>query len=285
MDTATSRFADEPEAHALYDRMLATLRDARSLRFESLCCREAEGKQRGHCAYRLWLKKPGYARCEATSDGRLRGVLVGDGECFWIYWPDGRPQWGSEGSEEHARTSVHRYLKTVRPAQQYSLAHEIKTLGAGMGMTILEPSVFHGYDDPMQPYLDGVRYLGTETVDGEICDQIEVSFMDHQRSKYLWLSRRDHLPRKLKEVVRVARELVGYERWSNVTLDEEIPTDRFAWRPPPGWQEWKFPALEEGLLPRGASAPEFDLAGTDGSRLRLSDYRGRAVLLTFWRAG
>jgi hypothetical protein len=173
-------------------------------------------------------------------------------------------------------------MKTVWPAQRYSLAHEIRFLGAGM---ILEPSVFHGYDDPMHPYLDGVRHLGTETVEGEVCDGIEASFMDHQRSRYLWLARRDHLPRKLKEVVRVAHEIVTHEQWSRVALDEEIPADRFAWRPPPGWQEWRLPTLEEGLLPQGATAPEFDLAGIDGSRLRLSDYRGRAVLLTFWRAG
>ena len=43
--------------------------------------------------------------------------------------------------------------------------------------------------------------------------------------------------------------------------------------------------LEERLLPPGAAAPDFDLTTVDGTRLRLSDYRGNAVLLTFWRAG
>ena len=32
--------------------------------------------------------------------------------------------------------------------------------------------------------------------------------MKHQRSWYLWLSKRDHLPRKLKEIVRVSYDLV-----------------------------------------------------------------------------
>jgi outer membrane lipoprotein-sorting protein len=285
MDKEVSRFTDEPAAHALYNRMLATLREARSFYYKSQYRREAHGEPSPSATYQLWMKKPGYARVEATSEDRLRGVLVGDGENFWIYWPEGRPYWSFEDAEEHAKTRLHRYMKTDTPAQRYSLAHEIRSLGAGTGMTILEPSVFHGYRDPMDPYLDGVGDLGTETIDGEVCDQIEVSFMDHQRSKYLWLSRRDHLPRKLKEVIRVANEIVIHERWSNVTLDEEFPADPFAWRPPAGWQEWRPPRLEEGLLPRGATAPDFDLVGIDGSRLRLCDYRGKAVFLAFWRAG
>jgi thiol-disulfide isomerase/thioredoxin len=33
---------------------------------------------------------------------------------------------------------------------------------------------------------------------------------------------------------------------------------------------------------RGVAAPNFDLATLDGHRVKLSDYRGRAVLLNFW---
>jgi hypothetical protein len=42
-------------------------------------------------------------------------------------------------------------------------------------MMILEPSTFHGYTDSLQGYIDGVRSLGTNTVEGELCDGIEVS--------------------------------------------------------------------------------------------------------------
>ena len=33
---------------------------------------------------------------------------------------------------------------------------------------------------------------------------------------------------------------------------------------------------------RGITAPNFDLATLDGQRVKLSDYRGKAVLLNFW---
>ena len=108
-------------------------------------------------------------------------------------------------------------------------------------MPIIDPSTFHGYTDSLQPYLDGVKGLGTEKVGDEDCDKIEVSIMKHQRSWYLWLSKRDHLPRKLKQIVRVSYDLVMNEEWSSVTINADIPDTMFAWKPPEGWTEWKMP--------------------------------------------
>ena len=36
-------------------------------------------------------------------------------------------------------------------------------------------------------------------------------------------------------------------------------------------------------LPPGTAAPEFTLTATDGATVRLSDYRGRWVVLLFFR--
>ncbi len=137
--------------------------------------------------------------------------------------------------------------------------------------------MFHGYTDSLQPYLDGVRSTGIEKVDGVECDVIEVSMMNHQRSWYLWLSRNDHLPRKLKQVVRVTYDIITHEVWSDVAVNAEIPDDKFAWSPPPGWREWKMPSIEAGLLKPGTQAPDFELASVDGGRIRLSDFRGNFV--------
>ena len=101
-------------------------------------------------------------------------------------------------------------------------------------MPIIDPSTFFGYTDSLQAYLDGVKALGTEKVGGEDCDRIEVSIMKHQRSWYLWLSKRDHLPRKLKEIVRVSYDLIINEDWSAVTINADMPDTMFAWKPPEG---------------------------------------------------
>ena len=45
------------------------------------------------------------------------------------------------------------------------------------------------------------------------------------------------------------------------------------------------PDIEEGLLKPGTVAPDFDLASADGSRLKLSNFRGQVVWLNKWRCG
>jgi thiol-disulfide isomerase/thioredoxin len=109
--------------------------------------------------------------------------------------------------------------------------------------------------------------------------------MNHQRSSCLWLSKRDHLPRKLKEVVRVKSDFVTHEEWSSVTVYRSISEGTFAWTPPAGWTRWKLRDEEDRLLKPGSKAPDFDLTSVDGGRIKRSDFRGKTVWLCFWRVG
>jgi outer membrane lipoprotein-sorting protein len=296
---AATPFQDEPAAHALYNQMIVAMQKAKSLSYVSHYEMEGKGFKQG-CTYRAWLKKPNYFRVEAEASldvvqsllkaflkdtGGGKGVLIGDGNTLWIYWPNGRFMYGPEDQAAYEKTRLTSYMKKPAPPGRHSIGHETGFLGAGMGMPIMDPSTFHGYTDSLQPYVDGVKSLGAEKIGEEECDQIEVSIMKHQRSWYLWLSKRDHLPRKLKQVVRVSYDIVMTEEWSSVTLDADIPSTMFVWKPPDGWTEWKLPPIEAGLLKPGSKAPDFDLASADGKRIKLSDYRGRVVWFYVWRAG
>jgi outer membrane lipoprotein-sorting protein len=283
---------DDAQAHALYDQMIKTMRDADSLSFESDYRWESQGRELSHVTYRVWLKKPNQFRVEASRFGsdKISGVLVGDGDHLWVYWPGGKPRYGWEESGKYGeRFDKYKdvfYIEKPAPQGKHSIAHEVGQLGAGMCMTILDLSMFHGYVDCMQKYLDGVRMIGDEVINGEPCDQIEVSIMKHQRSWFLWLSRSDHLPRKLKEIVRVSREISTHETWSRVTLNAEIPAGQFAWSPPEGWEPWTQPRIEEGLLQPGVVAPDFKLAALDSDKkIGVSDFRGNFVWLYKWRCG
>ena len=152
-------------------------------------------------------------------------------------------------------------------------------------MPIINPSTFHVGSDSLQRYLDGVMGMGVEEVDGQQCDVIEVSFMKRQRSWYLWLSREDHLPRKLRQIIRVAFDITMHETWSDIVIDGDMPTEKFIWTPPEGWRQWKMPLPEDFLLKPGTTAPDFDLLAVDGSRIKLSDCREEIVWLSIWRAG
>jgi len=270
-------FHDEPEAHALYEKMIETMRSAESLSYKGDC---------GNCTYTIWMKKPNYFRVETINNrqGAECGTLVGDGDNLWIYWPEGNSP-ASDDTNGNAQTQANVYMKKATPLARHSIGHEVGLLRAGMGMTIIDPSTFHGYTDSLQPYLDGVRSWDSESIEGQDCDVIEVSFMKRQRIWYIWLSKQDHLPRKIKQVVRVSRPLIGYEHWSDVTINAEIPDDKFVWSPPAGWQQWTQPDLDEKLLKPGAEAPDFELFLANNTKVRLSDYRGKIVWLYIWRAG
>jgi peroxiredoxin/outer membrane lipoprotein-sorting protein len=291
VESPTPAFQDEPAARELYRRMARAMQDAESLSYTSDYKRriagEVDADSTTACTYRVWLKRPNYFRMEAQSaSGDERGILIGDGSALWIYWPTGRPRWKyvteSEADDSTRYTS---YMVKPAPPGKVSLWHEAVFLGAGMTFPVVEPSVFFGYVDPIEEHVDAVRSLGTEAIHGEECHKIEVSLMDRQRSWYLWLSRQDGLPRKMKEIVRVGYDVVVDEKWDKVIINGDIPDSLFAWKPPPGWKEWRLPDDEARLLKPGTKAPEIALKSVTGERIRLSEYRGKSVWLYFWRVG
>lgn len=279
---ADAQFRNDPNAHAMYDRMLKEIQKAKTLYYESEYSFGRGGFTPAYASYKMWLKKPNVVRMEAYQNNRLAGTLIGDGQYFWIHWGDDDSVSDKDGMRAHANTN---YLKLPSPAEHHSIAHMAGKLKADISMTIWQPSTFHRCRDGLDDYIDGVRSRGTETIDGEECDVIEVSYMDNQRSKYYSLARSDHLPRKLKEIVRVENVLVAQETWRNVFANVTIPESRFTWQPPEGWTEYIEPNPAAGLLNPGSVAPDFDFNLTEGKRFKLSDQHGKVVLIYFWRAG
>jgi predicted lipoprotein with Yx(FWY)xxD motif len=171
-------FADEPVAHAAYNRMIEAMHQARSLSYTSRYEHQAEGRVLSACTYQVWLKKPNFFRMETrSSSGELGGVLVGDGTSLWIHWPKGRPQWKYVAeSEADRKTRFTSYMTKPAPRGRHSIAHEAPFLGADMGYpAVLDASVFHGHVDSTERYVDAVRKAGAETIGGEDCDKIEVA--------------------------------------------------------------------------------------------------------------
>jgi outer membrane lipoprotein-sorting protein len=278
-------FKDEPQARALFDQMMEALRRPQTLSYKSECRTAAQGQETERGTYVVWLKKPNQFRVEAARpDGRQGGTLIGDGESLWIFWPGDRPRFVST-DQEYEKTRSKVYMKEATPLAKHSIAHKVGNLGVPASGLIIDPSTFHGYSDSLMPYFDGATGMGTDKVADEDCDVIEASFMKHQRSWYLWLSQKDHLPRKVKEVVRVSYEIISHETWSDIVIDGAIPADRFVWTPPEGWQQWKMPDPEELLLKPGTAAPDFELTALDGRKIKLSDFRDKIVWLYVWRAG
>ena len=290
-DQAQTPFRDDAKAHAAYGGMVAAIRKAKSLSWTADYRCSNAGQEIAHTTYKIWLQKPNYARLEvsATAGSKPMGVMVLDGSTIWVYWPGGKPAypWDQVGkrAEEFNLYSHRFYDKQNAPLARHSIGHVATEVGPLVCMTVLDPSTFHGYTDSLQPYIDGVRFVGDRRIAGEDCLGIEVSFMKHQRSWVIWLSKKDRIPRRLEETIRVRSDIVVTEQWSNVKINAAQSSKLFAWSPPKGWKLYRMPQVEEGLLAVGTAAPDFEVAGMDGGKLRLSDYRGKVVWLNKWRCG
>jgi len=273
---------DEPAAHALYDKMIETICQAESLSYESVC---SCGPEERNSTYNILLKKPNYFRVEMSSFLSGYSTFVGDGDNLWFYWKGVRPFSAYEDKDSYEKTRANVYIKKATPIGRYSIREQINMFGMAWFGTILDPSTFDGHTDSLETYIDGIRSRGTDYVKNEECEVIEVSFMKAQLTRYFWISRKDHLPLKIKEIVRLANNNVEVEEFSDMTLNARISQQKFTWSPPEGWRQWNKPGPDDILLKPGTKAPDFELFSADGNKIKLSDYRGKVIWLYIWQCG
>ncbi len=273
---------DEPAAHALYEKMIETIRQAESLSYTSVCDDDPDER---NSAYNILLKKPNYFRVEMSNFLSKGSTFVGNGDNLWFYWKGIRPFSAYEDSDSYEKTREKVYIKKATPIGKYSIREQINMFGMAWFVTILDPSTFHGHADSLETYIDGIRSRGTDYVKEEECEVIEVSFMKAHLTRYFWISRKDHLPRKIKEIVRLASNKVEVEEFSDMTRKARISQQKFTWSPPAGWRQWEKPGPDDILLKPGTEAPGFDLLSANGSKIKLSDYRGKVIWLYIWQCG
>ena len=95
-----------------------------------------------------------------------------------------------------------------------------------------------------------------------------------------WFDPRTGLPVRQAEVYGKpggALKVNSQIEFSNWLFDKPVPAATFAWKVPEGAT-----TEEDALLKPGTPAPDFQAIGPDGSTVKLSDLKGKVVILDFW---
>ncbi len=152
-------------------------------------------------------------------------------------------------------------------------------------------------ESPLTHIIDSgsATYEGRQSVDGTECDVVFVEYTPVTPAGSVPVRARwfvgveDRLPRRLEfpgparpNLPEAGLVLTLEQLQTNATLEPSV--FRLAASPPPGSQRPPPPALEprRSLLPANESAPDWALRDADGKEHRLSDYKGKVVVLDFW---
>jgi peroxiredoxin len=130
--------------------------------------------------------------------------------------------------------------------------------------------------------------LGPEVeVDGVACREVVVQHGERQgRAKFTWaLALEDHLPRRrIGELHRHGAFQTETLEIRDLRPDAGIHPSVFRFPAPAGFEVKPFVGrrARPGLLAVGSGAPDFTLVDAQGNEVRLSERRGKVVVLDFW---
>jgi len=135
-----------------------------------------------------------------------------------------------------------------------------------------------------------VSRLSPASVEGVLCDRVFVHKSggfggETQESRATWYIGKDGLVRRCIDSVDFGGK-PGFTRddvLRNIRANQWItnPARTFAYTPPTGVKLEK-PREETPVLANGAAAPDFTAIDPIGKRVKLSDFRGKVVVLDFW---
>jgi thiol-disulfide isomerase/thioredoxin len=137
------------------------------------------------------------------------------------------------------------------------------------------------------------QVTGSEMVENVICDKVFTNTVSSYEGRKVedrttWFIGPDHLVRR--RVMWVAFDdkpgMTYDDVLHNIRLDAPIDPAVYAYTPPPGVSleqpTKEQPNKEQPLLANGTSAPDFTAHDVQGRAVKLSDYRGKVVVIDFW---
>ncbi|MFC1760978.1 hypothetical protein ACFL6U_02735 [Planctomycetota bacterium] len=227
---------EQPTARARYETMRQTLAQLRSLSYRSLC----SGPDRRATHYQVQYRGLGHFRIKVGNvmTGKTT-TCVYDGNDLWIHWPGTRAYWAIDKHGNHETNKEKVFIRTSMRTAENSVKTVINHLGMAWYSLILDPSQRFQLPTERHSKIDGIRLRGTDRIRGEPCDVIEISYNRAETTQYIWISCADHLPRRIKEIVRPENNRVTVEEWSKIKQNPPLLPQHFTWSPPANWTPWE----------------------------------------------
>ncbi len=132
------------------------------------------------------------------------------------------------------------------------------------------------------------RVIAEDTLDGRAM-LVRTDFQPERKgqdgsvtvySDKLWIDARTRLPYRHSAFVTKdgATSTTLLEQFNSWELNKPIPVKQYTFVPPAGGKVFSFPRM----IGVGAKAPDFAVTGAGGKTVRLSDLRGKVVVLDLW---
>ena len=168
---------------------------------------------------------------------------------------------------------THRYVYTPTQAQYYKVLSDSANLAGSLASLKRKQFGF-----PSRVVLDGKPAL--------LFQQLQPLDDKPSYVARVWLSVKTYLPVRVStiDLTGSTPKTVYQATFTDWKINPVIPAARFVFVPPAGAKENKMaerPA-PPALLANGTLAPDFAVQDKDGKPVRLSDYKGKVVVLDFW---
>ena len=254
-----------PSVGTVLNRVSSTYRYMKSYRDTATWTRKA-GSKEVTATVNLAAERPNKYLLEIKGE-KLNTLVFSDGTALVAYRPD---------RKSYTKTKAPNLLMKADVLGKV----DIPSPGARI-ITALLQGTLRDPDNPLAKSVLDAQIAANQPFGDKFVNVLTFRY-DEDHDAKVYITTEDNLIRRVSLMKEGAAEVV--ENHTNIEIDKPIPAEMFAQKVPEGSQlVLNLPPLPAPVeVASGPPAPDFVIDTADGKRIKLSDYKGKVVLLNFF---